>query len=208
MFTRHLIQFILLITLSNDKNFVSGFVSGFVSAFASGFVSGRAFLTLPEMISRTLHPIDKRQHGFLPRKSCTTNLLCLIDDVAQNLHKNIGTDIIYFDFAKAFDTVSHDILLHKLKSRFSIDGRLLKFLQDYLKNRRQSVVLNSTKSDILEVRSGVPQGLILGPLLFVLFIDDIYQCIGTNTKIAQFADDTKIWKQILTESVCWALKKK
>ena len=81
-----------------------------------------------EIISRTLHLIDNRQHGFLPRKSCATNLLCLIDDVAQNLHKNIGTDIINFDFAKAFDTTSHDILLHKLKSCFSIDGRPLKFL--------------------------------------------------------------------------------
>ena len=75
-----------------------------------------------EIISRTLHLIDKRQHGFLPRKSYATNLLCLIDDVAQNLHKKVGTDIIYFDFAKAFDTVSHDKLLYKLKSRFNIDG--------------------------------------------------------------------------------------
>ena len=105
-----------------------------------------------EMISTTSHLIDKCQHGFLPRKSCATNLLCLIDNLAQNLHKNIGTDVIYFDFAKVFDTVSHDILLQKLKSRFSIDRRLLKFLQDYLKNRRQSVVLNSTKSDIASWR--------------------------------------------------------
>ena len=111
-----------------------------------------------EIISRTLHLIDKRQHGFLPRKSCATNLLCLIDDVAQNLHKKVGTDIIYFDFAKAFDTVSHDKLLYKLKSRFNIDGRLLKFLQDYLKNRRQNVVLNNIKSQTLEVHSCVPQG--------------------------------------------------
>ena len=160
-----------------------------------------------EIISRTLHLIDKRQHGFLPRKSCATNLLCLIDDVAQNLHKKVGTDIIYFDFAKAFDTVSHDKLLYKLKSRFNIDGRLLKFLQDYLKNRRQNVVLNNIKSETLEVHSGVPQGSKLGPLLFVLFIDDIYQCIDSNTNIALYADDTKIWKQIVSEADCDSLQR-
>ena len=159
------------------------------------------------LISKTLHLIDKRQHGFLPRKSYETDLICLIDDVAQNLHKNTGTDIIYFDFAKAFDTVSHDKLLHKLKSRFNIDGRLLKFLQDYLKNRTQNVVLNGIRSEILNVYSGVPQGSILGPLLFVLFIDDIFQCIDSNTKISLFADDTKIWKQIHTETDCGALQK-
>ena len=100
------------------------------------------------MISKTLHLIDKHQHGFLPRKSCAI----MFDDVAQNLHRNVGTDVIYFDFAKVFDTVSHDKLLHKLKSHFSIDGRLLKFLQDYLKNRRQNVVLNGIKSEILGVQ--------------------------------------------------------
>ena len=75
-----------------------------------------------EIISRTLHLIDKRQHRFLPQKLCANNLLGLIDDVTQNLHKKVGTDIIYFAFAKAFDTVSHDKLLYKLKSRFNIEG--------------------------------------------------------------------------------------
>ena len=159
------------------------------------------------LISKTLHLIDTRQRGFLPRKSCATNLICLIDDAKQNLHKYTGTDIIYFDFAKAFDTVSHDKLLHKLKPRFNIDGRLLKFLQAYLKNRRQNVVLNGIRSEILNVHSGVSQGSILGPLLFVLFRDDIFQCIDSNTKIALFTDDTKIWKQIHTETDCGTLQK-
>ena len=129
-----------------------------------------------------------------------------MDDVAQSLHKNIGTDIIYFDFTKAFDTVNHDIILHKLKLKFKIDGRLLKFLQDYLKNCKQRVVLDNTVSDILDVHSGVPQGSILGPLLFILFINDIYDRINHNTGISLYADYTKIWKPISSEQDCVTLQ--
>ena len=122
------------------------------------------------------------------------------------MHKNINTDIIYFDFAKAFDTVSHDIILHKLKTKFKIDGRLLNFFQDYLKNRKQRVVLDNTFSDILDVYSGVPQGSILGPLLFILFINDIYDRIDPSTGICLYADDTKIWKSISSENDCKTLQ--
>ena len=124
------------------------------------------------------------QYGFLPNRSCSTNLVQLTDDVAQSLHKNIGTDIIYFDFAKAFDTVSHDIILRKLKQKFNIDDRLLKFLQDYLAHRRQKVILDNVSSNILNVNSGAPQWSIFGPLLFIIFISDIYDCIDPNTKIS------------------------
>ena len=109
-----------------------------------------------EITIKVMPLIDKRQHGFLPNRSCSTNFVQLADDVAQSLHKNIGTDIIYFDFAKAFDTVSHNIILRKLKQKFSIDGRLLKFLQDYLAHRRQKVILDNVSSNILNVNSGVP----------------------------------------------------
>ena len=77
------------------------------------------------------------------------------------MHNNTGTDIIYFDFAKAFDSVSHDLILHKLKTKFKIDGRLLKFIQDYLRHRKQRVVLDNIASEVLDVHSGVPQGSIL-----------------------------------------------
>ena len=85
-----------------------------------------------EITLKVMPLINQRQHGFLPNRSCSTNLLQLTDDVAQSLHKNIGTDIIYFDFAKAFDTVSHDIILRKLKQKFNINFRLLKYLQNYI----------------------------------------------------------------------------
>ena len=153
-----------------------------------------------------LHLIDPRHHGFLPSKSCATNLIGFIDDVAQTLHKNTDTDIICFDFAKAFDTVNHDIILYKLKTRFKIDGRLLNFLEDYLKHRKQRVVLDNTTSSTLDVHSGVPQGSILGPLLFILFIEDIYEQLDPETRISLYADDTKIWKPITSERDCEKLQ--
>ena len=81
-----------------------------------------------ELLDRCREKLSPIQPGFLPNRSCTTNLINLADDTALNLYKDIGADIIYFDFAKAFDTVNHDLLINKLKKNFNIDGRLLKFI--------------------------------------------------------------------------------
>ena len=149
-----------------------------------------------EILSRTTNLIDRRQHGFLMNKSCAKNLISMVEDIAYSLHNKIGTDIIYFDFVKAFDTVNHDLLLRKLKYKFNIDERMLKFLCSYLSNRKQHVVLSNKFSTTLPVKSGVPQGSILGPLLFILFINDIYDNISPDTNISLYADDTKIWRQM------------
>ena len=120
-----------------------------------------------ERLDRCREKLSPIQHGFLPKRSCSTNLINLTDDIVLNLYKDIGANIIYFDFAKAFDTVNHDLLINKLKKNFSIDGRLLRFITNYLKNRRQCVVMENVFSDYEHVLSGVPQGSILGPLLFI-----------------------------------------
>ena len=138
--------------------------------------------------------LDVRQHGFLNEKSCSTQMVPFIDELstASKLNSKIRSDIIYFDFAKASDSVSHDLILYKLKTIYGIDGLMLRFIKSYLQGRQQQVVVGGTVSNKLPVMSGVPQGSILGPFLVVHFINDIFSCICEGTSIALYADDTKI----------------
>ena len=145
----------------------------------------------------------------MKNKSCNTNLLTFIESIARSLHEKIEANVIYFDFAKAFDSVSHDIILRKLKVQYKIDGTLLKIklFVNYLQGRKQQVIIDNAVSNSVDVLSGVPQGSILGPLLFVLFINDIYENIEPNTNITLYADDTKIWREIKSNNDCDILQK-
>ena len=116
----------------------------------------------------------------------------------KNFLENKDTDCIYIDYAKAFDKVDHQLLLHKLKC-YGITGKLLDWIKDFLSNRTQCVSINGTHSYSSEVLSGVPQGTVLGPILFLIFINDINTCI-TNSFISSFADDTRVKKAISTSS--------
>ena len=141
-------------------------------------------------VEDALHPL---QHGFVKGKSCSTQLLEVYNEVGRVLDNGGQADIVFLDFSKAFDSVSHPLLLHKLK-QYGINGPLLNWLSSYLSNRKQRVVVNGEASGWLPVTSGVPQGSILGPLLFLLFINDMPSVV--NAPIALFADDAKLFKEI------------
>ena len=107
------------------------------------------------------------QHGFVPRKACVTNLLETIDIVTSELADGQPVDLVYLDFAKAFDTVPHKRLLLKLKA-YGLDEKLCAWMEDFLRDRKQRVVMGECESEWMDVTIGVPQGSVLGPLLFLL----------------------------------------
>ena len=134
--------------------------------------------------------INESQHGFVPGKSCLTNLLEYLDRLTEIVDSGQAADIIYLDFAKAFDKVPHCRLLAKVRAA-GITGNALSWIQAWLHDRKQRVVLNGNASGWKSVRSGVPQGSVLGPILFVIFINDIDDSCSDATFLSKFADDTK-----------------
>jgi hypothetical protein len=134
-----------------------------------------------------LYPL---QHGFRTGRSCETQLREFIDDVTLNMENGKQTDILVLDFSKAFDKVSHPLLLHKLHN-YGIQRELNSWIQNFLSNRKQAVVLKGDKSDYVAVESGVPRGSVLGPSLFLYYINDINDIpTGLSSTIRLFADDT------------------
>jgi len=133
------------------------------------------------------------QFGFLPGRSCLTQLLNTMDHFTKALDGGYCVDVIYLDFRKAFDSVPHKRLLCKLAS-FGIQGNILKWIENFLSDRKQQVVLNGHVSRSTSVISGVPQGSVLGPLLFNMFINDLPSVVSSS--IFMFADDTKIFRII------------
>ena len=117
-----------------------------------------------------------------------------MDDIVQGLVNNADTDAIYLDFANAFDKVDHRLLLLKMK-RMGFHEKLIKWIESFLTNRKQCVLLDGVSSLTAVILSGVPQGTVLGPLLFILFINDMKLCV-TGSIIRFFADDTRILRHI------------
>lgn len=134
--------------------------------------------------------ITSQQHGFMPNRSTLTQLLQHIDSILEILETNGNADIMFLDMAKAFDKVNHRILLHKLEN-MKITGKIHAWIKSFLTARNQQVVVNGFKSNPASVQSGVPQGTVLGPVLFVIYMNNITEYVK-STIINMYADDSKL----------------
>ena len=140
--------------------------------------------------------INSRQHGFMKKKACVTNLLETLDFLTNCYWKKIPVVIAFIDFLKAFDLVAHKRLIFKL-SRYGIKGSLLEWIASFLTERTQRVVMGDTISAWESVTSGVPQGSVLGPILFIIFINEISEILISINEL--YADDTKLIKDIKSD---------
>ena len=137
---------------------------------------------------------NPNQHGFRSGRSCLSQLLEHFDTILTFVEQGKNVDTIYLDFSKAFDKVDHTLLLNKLK-HFGIRGKVLKWIESFLRDRKQSVIVGGSKSESAPVVSGVLQGSVLGPILFLLMISDIDENVKYSI-LASFADDTRVLKEI------------
>ena len=147
---------------------------------------------------------NNTQHGFTIGRSCLSQLLAYHDRVLSIIENGLNVDTVYLDFAKAFDKVDHQIVLKKL-SILGVRGKMLSWIESFLTSRTQSVVVNGVLSEPAPVTSGVPQGSVIGPLLFLVLISDIDANIALSF-LSSFADDTRLSRAVAGVSDASALQ--
>ena len=133
------------------------------------------------------------KYGFRHKRSYILQLLDVLDDWSRSYDENKQIDTVYLDIKKAFDTIPHQRVLLKLK-KYGFDGNLLKWVEDFLNESRQRVVLNGKYSSWKKVTSGVPEGSVLGPVLFIIYVNDMPDSLNSFCK--SFADDTKVYTAV------------
>ena len=146
------------------------------------------------LLEACLPALPDSQHGFLPKRSCTSNLACFLEHCWASLAEGSQTDAIYTDYSSAFTSVNHRLLLLKLRHSFNITGRAYSWIESYLCQRSQRVIIDGRHSEWTPVLSGVPEGSILGPLLFACYVADLPKTIKTGC--LAYADDVKIFHRI------------